>query len=141
LMIDWEGILSRDGPATWRTAWRVLRNRADADECFQEACLAALEFSNTHTVKNWRALLQRLAAARAIDRLRQRIRRQKQEMPVPDDHSCSTTPVPSARAENAELAACLRAALAQIPPSHAEAFWLFHREGWSYSQIADSMAV
>jgi DNA-directed RNA polymerase specialized sigma24 family protein len=65
-MIDWQGILSRDGPAVWRTAWRVLGNRADADECFQEAFVAALEYSSTHTVKHWRALLQRLAAARAI---------------------------------------------------------------------------
>jgi RNA polymerase sigma-70 factor (ECF subfamily) len=140
-MIDWEGILSRDGPAAWRTAWRVLRNRADADECYQEACLAALEFSNSHTVANWRALLQRLAAARAIDRLRLRVRQGRRQLPFEEENCCSDAPLPSARAENAELAAALRAALAQIPASHAEVFWLFHREGWSYIEIADAMAV
>ena len=40
-MPDWREILSRDGPAAWRTAYRLLGNRADADECFQEACMAA----------------------------------------------------------------------------------------------------
>ena len=42
-MPNWREILGRDGPAAWRTAFRILGNRADADECFQEACLAALE--------------------------------------------------------------------------------------------------
>ena len=40
-MPDWQEILSQDGPSAWRTAYRLLGNRADADECFQEACLAA----------------------------------------------------------------------------------------------------
>ena len=44
-MTDWDDILNRDGPAAWKTAWRVLGNRADADECFQEACMAAFEFA------------------------------------------------------------------------------------------------
>src|SRR5258705_9978452 len=80
-MIDWEGIVSRDGPAVWRTAYRLLGNRADADECFQETFLAALSFSRRSIVDNWGALLHRLATARAIDRLRQRQRRStRQEM-------------------------------------------------------------
>src|SRR5438445_557444 len=74
-MPDWPTILSRDGPAAWRTAYRLLGHRADADECFQDACLAALEVSRRQPVRHWRALLQRLAAARAVDRLRERFRR------------------------------------------------------------------
>jgi RNA polymerase sigma-70 factor, ECF subfamily len=50
----------------------VNRNRADAEECFQEAALAALEFSRRKDVQHWRALLVRLATARAVDRLRRR---------------------------------------------------------------------
>lgn len=140
-MIDWEEILTRDGPAAWRTAWRVLRDRADTDECFQEACVSALEFSKAHTVTHWRALLQRLAAARAIDRLRQRVRRRDQESRLPHDHPPVPTPSPLARAQNAELAARLRSAVALLPPNQAEVFWLFHREGWSYPEIAESMEV
>jgi RNA polymerase sigma-70 factor (ECF subfamily) len=140
-MVDWDQILTRDGPIAWQTAWRVLRDRSDADECFQEACLEALEFSRTHTVKHWRTLLQRLAAARAIDRLRQRVRRRDHESRLPVDRPPLLTPTPLAQAENAELAAKLRAALTQVPPDQAQAFWLFHREGWSYLQIAEAMNV
>jgi DNA-directed RNA polymerase specialized sigma24 family protein len=69
-MPDWQDILSRDGGAVWQSAYRYLGNRADADECFQEAFLAAFEFSRRQEVQNWRALLKRLAAVRAVDRLR-----------------------------------------------------------------------
>ena len=78
-MPDWPEILSRDGPAAWRAAYRIVGNRADADECFQEACLAALNVSRRQTVRQWSALLRRLAAARAVDQLRQRQRRRARE--------------------------------------------------------------
>jgi len=67
-MPDWDEILTRDGPAVWRTAYRIVGNRADADECVQEAFLHALEISRRKPVQHWCALLQRLAAARAVDR-------------------------------------------------------------------------
>src|SRR3954451_16250657 len=74
-MPDWEEVLSRDGPAVWRTAYRLLGNPADADECFQEAFLDALKVSRRVAVLHWRGLLQRLVAARAVDRLRRNRRR------------------------------------------------------------------
>lgn len=140
-MIDWDEILTRDGPTAWQTAWRVLRNRADTDECFQDACLAALEYSRTAPVRHWRTLLQRLAAARAIDRLRQRVRRQDLEAKLPYDLPRASPDTPGDVAEGAELAARLRAALAHLPPNQAEVFWLFCREGWSYREIADEIGV
>ena len=73
-MPNWQEIVEREGKAVWQTVYRILGNRADADECFQEAFLAAWEVSRRGQVQNWRALLLRLAAARAVDRLRQRHR-------------------------------------------------------------------
>jgi len=61
-MPDWQSIVSQDGPAAWRTAYRLLGNRADADECFQETCLAALAVSRREVVHNWRGLFLRLTA-------------------------------------------------------------------------------
>jgi RNA polymerase sigma-70 factor, ECF subfamily len=55
-MPDWQEILSRDGGAVWQTAYRYVGNRADADECFQEAFLAAFELSRRQEIQNWRAL-------------------------------------------------------------------------------------
>ena len=79
-MIDWEGILSRDGPAVWRCACRLLGRADEAEECFQETFVAAMEAFARGPVRNERALLLRLATARAMDRLRARYRRRSREV-------------------------------------------------------------
>jgi RNA polymerase sigma-70 factor (ECF subfamily) len=140
-MPDWQEIVSRDGPAVWQTAYRLLGNRADADECFQEAFLAALEVSRRAPVQHWRALLQRLAAARAIDRLRERGRRRRREQPAEWDTVSGRAPSPPQSAADAELADQLRQALARIPPQQAEVFCLHCLEGWSYHETASQLGV
>jgi RNA polymerase sigma-70 factor (ECF subfamily) len=140
-MPDWQEIIDRDGAAVWRTAYRLLGNRADADECFQEALLAALEISRREPVQHWRALLQRLAAARAVDRLRHR-RRQGVHQPVNDWDLVRDPAVPPEQiAEDAELSERLRAALARLPAKQAEVFCLQALEGWSYQEIARHMKI
>ena len=47
-------------------AGSVLADRQDAEEVFQETFLAALEFSRGQDVRQWPALLQRLATTRAV---------------------------------------------------------------------------
>jgi RNA polymerase sigma-70 factor (ECF subfamily) len=140
-MPDWQEILRRDGPAVWRTAYRLLNNRADADECFQEAFLAGLEVSRREAVRNWRALLQRLAAVRAVDRLRERGRRRSREQTADWDALAGNEPLPSQGAEEAELAQRLRDALARIPAQQAEVFCLQSLEGWSYQEIAEQLSL
>jgi RNA polymerase sigma-70 factor (ECF subfamily) len=140
-MPDWQEILRRDGPAVWQTAYRLLNNRADADECFQEAFLAALEVSRRETVRNWRALLQRLAAIRAVDRLRERYRRRSREQTTDWNSLPGPAPPPSQAAEEAEMAQRLRDALAQLPARQAEVFCLHGLEGWSYTEIAGQLSL
>ena len=140
-MPDWREIIDRDGGAVWQTAYRLLGNRADADECFQEALLAALEVSRREEVRNWRALLQRLATARAVDRLRHS-RRQGIRHRVDDwDAVCGPAPQPAQVVEDAELSERLRAALACLPPKQAEVFSLNALEGWSYAEVAQHMKI
>ncbi len=140
-MPDWDEIVRRDGPVVWRTAYRLLTNSADADECFQEAFVAALEVSRREQVGNWRALLQRLAAARAVDRLRERYRRRAREQTADWNTLAGNQPSPSQGAEEAELAQRLRDALAQIPAQQAEVFSLHGLEGWSYQEIAEQLSL
>jgi RNA polymerase sigma factor (sigma-70 family) len=135
-MEDWNGIMSREGPAVWRTVYRLLGNRADADECFQETFLGALRLAQTESLRQPRAILQRLATARAMDHLRRRYRsRRREETTEWEDHP-SEQASPGQCAEAAELSQQLRDALAELPPKQAEAFCLFGLEGWSYQQIA-----
>jgi RNA polymerase sigma-70 factor (ECF subfamily) len=139
-MPDWAEIIERDGGAVWRTAYRLLGNRADADECFQEVFLAALEVARREPVRDWGALLRRLASARAMDRLRRRYRRGETGAVADWDDLPGSSPLPSQGAEDAERAESLRAALAALPPDQAEAFLLHHLEGWSYREIAGHLS-
>jgi RNA polymerase sigma-70 factor (ECF subfamily) len=143
-VIDWEGIVRDEGPAVWRTAQRLLGNRADADECFQETFAAAVEWARktSQPVRNWRALLVRVATARAVNRLRQRVRRTSRETgdgdvaALPDRNVDSR---PAERAQQAEMSARLREALAHLPPKQADAFCLHCLEGWSYREVAEHL--
>ena len=134
-MVDWKAIVDRDGPAVWRTAYRLLGNRADAEDCFQETFLAALELSRRERIEHPRAVLQRLATARAFDRLRRRYRRARDEARADWDAVAARDPRPPELAEAAELSERLREALAALPGQQAEVFCLHCLEGWSYSEI------
>jgi RNA polymerase sigma factor (sigma-70 family) len=140
-MPDWQEILARDGRAVWQAAYRVLGNKADADDCFQEAFLAALEFSRREEVRHWRTFLQRVATARAVDRLRRRLRQSARRQAADWDTVPDLAPTPHQTAEEAELAGRLRAALARIPRKQAEVFCLHGLQGWSYQEIAQHLAV
>lgn len=135
-MPDWQEILARDGPAAWQTAYRLVGNRADADDCFQETCLAAVDVSRREIVHNWRGLLQRLATLRALDHLRARSRARRRESLPDEDNLHDPAPTPLQNAEDAELAGALRLALSQLPVKQAEVFCLHCLEDWSYDEIA-----
>ena len=140
--MDWEGLVRDDGPAVWRAAYRLLGNTADADECFQEAFATALQISRrSEPVRNWRALLIRLSSAKAIDRLRQRIARTTREVPGVDVSALSDdrNSRPNDRAEQAELSARLRVALAHLPPKQADVFCLHCLEDFTYREIAEQL--
>jgi RNA polymerase sigma-70 factor, ECF subfamily len=140
-MPDWQELMNRNGRSVWQTAYRLLGNRDDADECFQETFLAALEVSRREEVKHWGALLRRLAAVRAVDRLRQRYRRRAGAQVADWDALPGPARMPSEVAEDAELGDRLRAALACLPPKQAEAFCLHHLEDWSYQETASHLAI
>ncbi len=142
-MPDWAEIIERDGAAVWRTAYRLLGNRADADECFQEAFLAALEVARRQPVRDWGALLRHLASSRAIDRLRRRYRQKVAPTPVDFDFDAipDAGPNPSRVAEDAEISEALRSAMAELPPRQAEVFCLHHLEDRSYREIARDLGI
>jgi RNA polymerase sigma-70 factor (ECF subfamily) len=138
---DWQEILERDGRSVWQTAYRLLGNRADADECFQEAFLEALEVARREPVRHWGGLLRRLAAVRAVDRLRRRYR-QGVHLAVADWETLpGPSPSPAQAVADSELAERLRAALACLPPVLAKVFSLHALEDWSYQETARHLAI
>ena len=143
-MTDWEGIVRSHGRAVWRTAWRVLADAADADDCMQEAFVDAVELSRREPVRDWGRLLTRLATSRALDRLRRRIREANRRngrgggnhaggngtsgATIHETHELDALPGrsddPADALEGRELHERLRLSLAKLSPQQAETFYL-----------------
>ena len=136
-VIDWQIIIEKHGPAVWQTAYRLLGNRTDAADCFQETFVCALELSQRQRVRNFSGLLTRLATTRAIDQLRRRFR-QSHYCSAASTAVPSTNPGPVKLAQQQELAARLRESLTQLPPQEAQVFCLRYLNDMSYRQIAQS---
>jgi RNA polymerase sigma-70 factor (ECF subfamily) len=136
-MVDWDAIVAREGPGVWRTAYRLLGNHADAEDCFQETFLSAFALSRQESFVHPKALLHRLTTARALDRLRRRYRNARRENGILELNGPPAQGAgPSQLAEAAELSERLRAALAMLPAKQAEAFCLFYLDGWDYARMA-----
>ena len=138
-MIDWQIIIEKHGPAVWQIAYRLLGNRTDAADCFQETFVCALELSRRQRIRNFSALLTWLATTRAIDQLRRRFRQSHctdASVAVP-----SINPGPAQMAQQRELIGRLRMALSKLPPQEAQVFCLRYLNDMSYRQIAKALDI
>jgi len=141
-MTDWEEIVREFGPVVWRTAFRLLGRDADAADCHQMTFLAAVELESTQSIRNWPAVLKRIATARALEQLRARYRSASRSAAIqheilPDPES----PDPFERAATGELAQALRRALTAIDPTQADIFCLVCIEELSYRDAAVQLGI
>jgi len=108
-MTDWQSIVATHSAVVWRTAYRLLGNHQDAADCFQETFLSALDVARRQMVRSWPAMLTCLATARALDRVRQRMRERGRSVDVAELASAaSPEPGPEQQAETAELVRMFR---------------------------------
>ncbi len=141
-VIDWQVIIKNHGPIVWQIAYRLLGNHEDAADCFQETFVSALKFSQRQNVRNFPALLTRLASARAIDQLRRRFSQSQYRTAHADWDSvpCANSG-PVQHAQQQELTMQLRKALSQLPPQEAQVFSLRYLNDMSYRQIAKIIGI
>ncbi|HUE13657.1 MAG TPA: sigma-70 family RNA polymerase sigma factor [Planctomycetaceae bacterium] len=147
-MTNWDTIVAHDGPAVWRILWRLLANREDVEECFQETFVTALTFSRRQSVDCWPALLCSLATARGMDRLRTRYRQAAHRRDCHDvshgrrlAEATSTDADPAEHAVAEELSERLREALSKLPERQAEVFYLHALCGWSHRELGERMRM
>ena len=141
-MTDWDRILREHAQAVWRTAYRLLGNSQDAEECLQEVFLSVWQLSCREPIRNWSGVLKRLATARALDRLRLRMRHiDENGSPASLETLASSAPGPDRLAEENELAERLRLALAELSPGQAEVFCLCCLEDMKYREAAEVMGI
>jgi RNA polymerase sigma-70 factor (ECF subfamily) len=135
---DWDRVVREHGPLVFGTAWRILGNAADAEDVVQEVFLQVSQMERAQPVRFWPALLRRLAACRALDRLRQR----RPTVPLDGlDLAGATNNGPEEEAAGRELAGRLRRAVAGLPAREAEVFCLRYFEDLSYRDIADALGI
>jgi len=142
MTIDWRAILAEHGSRVWQTVYRLLNHHEDALDCYQDTLLAALHLAERQDIQDWGAVLTSLAARRAIDRLRQRIRQRGRTMAlenVPEPTTEAECPVE--RAAAAELMDHIRQWVAELPDKQAEVFWLCGIEGLSHRQVGLQMEI
>ncbi len=141
-MTDWSEVVARHGPLVWQTVRRLVGNEADAADCFQRAFLSALEIAGREEVRNWPGLLRRLATARALECLRQRVRQRSQLALLTEESAVDHRGAGPAQAAQAnELAEDLRHALAQLDERQAQVFCLACLEELDYQEIAAQLGL
>jgi RNA polymerase sigma-70 factor (ECF subfamily) len=118
------------------TAWRILGHAADTEEVVQEVFLEAYRLRQARPVKRWSGILRRLAAYRALDRLRQR----KTFAPL-NDNLAGSDCGPEDAAIGRELAERLRQAVGELPEREGAVFCLRYFEDLSYHQIAEALNI
>jgi len=141
-VINWQIIVQKHGPAVWQTAYRLLGNDTDTADCFQDTFVSALQVCRRERVRNFAALLVKLATARAIDQLRQRVHRSQASAAWADckaEPDVSTTPFQQLQTQ--ELAAKLLDTVARLPDQEAQVFCLRYLNGMSYRLIAKQLGV
>lgn len=141
-MHDWSELIDKHGPMVWSTIRRLIGNRDDASDCFQEVFSAALEFSRKQKVLSWSATLRHLASVKAMDCLRRRYRDSQiqhgQHLTAIADPQSDC---PQDRLDSAELASALRAALVTIEPRQAEVFSMICLDTMTYQEAAAAIGI
>jgi RNA polymerase sigma-70 factor, ECF subfamily len=134
---DWADVVDQHGPDVWRTAYRLLSNREDANDAYQETFLQAVEFARRQSVACWPAVLKRIVTARSLDLLRRRYRSNaRRESFAAIDEPAERSPTPDGRAQLREAMEQLREAMSELPTNQAEVFWLSEVEMLSHGDIA-----
>jgi RNA polymerase sigma-70 factor (ECF subfamily) len=134
---DWDWLVREHAPLVFATAKRILGQAADAEDVTQEVLIEAVRLGQGKTIRNWPGLLRRLAACRAVDRLRQR----RNVVPLQPHVIRDFAPGPEQAAMARELAERLRQALTQLPAREAEVFCLRYFDEMAYQQIAEVLDI
>jgi RNA polymerase sigma-70 factor (ECF subfamily) len=141
-MTDWDAVVTQHVALVRSTIYRLVGNDADTWDCVQDTFLEAVKLDGREPVRDWPALLHRLATTCALDLLRKRSRQQSRVASSGDPvQANSRESGPPGWAEARELAERLRAALGRLPRRQAEVFCLTCFEELSSQEIAQRLRI
>jgi RNA polymerase sigma-70 factor (ECF subfamily) len=134
-----DGLVRRHLNRVYSVAFRVLWDRADAEDAVQESFLSALDhigsFEAGHPFGPW---VYRIAMNRALSMRRSRGRRRTDTIP---GQIASSEPSPLLAVVQADVFAQLHAALAELPERQRVSFELHELDGFSVDEVARMFGV
>jgi RNA polymerase sigma-70 factor (ECF subfamily) len=134
---DWDRIVREHGPQAYATAWRILGHAGDAEDVVQDVFLEVHRLYAQRKVLSWAGLLRRMAACRALDRLRQR----KKAVCLDGLATAGMSGDPEAAAIAQELEDRLREAITQLTEREATVFCMRYFDDHPYQTIAEALDI
>ena len=129
------------GKAIYSTACRMLHDQATADDIMQQTLITAANHQRQLLeVEDIRGWLIRVATRKCLDALRRSKRVDRLHRDGGDADAVDPGDLVSALGDTEERRA-LEECLAALPPEIAQAVVLRYREGMSWEQIAEAVAV
>lgn len=132
---DWVGFVEEYGPLVYSSAWRILKDRQEAEDITQDVFTFAWSQRTDH-VQNMCGWLRHIAVRRSLDQLRRRRPLTSSAL----DFIATKQDVSDAL-EFAELEGAVRFAVAALPEQQSAIFALRYFEEMSNPQIAEQLAI
>jgi RNA polymerase sigma-70 factor (ECF subfamily) len=138
---DLEGWLTESYATAYRTAWLILRNRADAEEAVQEAFLRAWRFRESARDADARPWLYRVLVNTCCSRLRHEMAARARTAVAIDglDGMAWEGVGPDESAQRAELGVAVTAAVATLPEHLRIPVVLRYYAGLSEREVATAI--
>jgi RNA polymerase sigma-70 factor (ECF subfamily) len=145
-------VTGRNNQRLYRTAWSVLKDRADAEEAVQEGYLKAFaaidSFAGASSLSTWltRIVLNEALGRRRTAQRKMRLLRQ-QSVALIDDYrenlmgGSATPSSPEADAARGQVAKLLEQAIADLPEPFRIVFMLREVDGLSVDETADVLQI
>ena len=138
-------LIDRYAPVIVNLAYRMVGNRAEAEDLAQEAFLAAFKALSTfRSDARFSTWLYRIAANKCKDWLRvKRPGMGQQDVDIAEtlDSHIAEDQTPERLLSQQQVAQQLEQAIQRLPPLYREAFVLKHVEGLSYEEMEEILGV
>ena len=144
-------VMQRNDQRLFRAAWRILRNREDAEDAVQSAYLKAFAaingFAGRSSLSTWLTRIvinDALAYARAVKRRRSKL--EESEIPVLDDYRemlmrGSVSPSPERAVARGQIRQMLDGAIARLPVPFQRVFVMREIEELNVSEISERLGI
>ena len=131
-------LVSRHQTGVFNVCYRILHNRADAEDLAQETFIRALDRLHTFDLeREFSPWIRRVAANLCLNH----IEAQKPSAPLDEERDEDKTQSPGEQVEVKERSEQIRSALASLPPHYRLVVELRHYQELSYDEIASELNI